>query len=85
MNPENSYCMINNLFVGNFCFLNIYSPDVRDVCMDEAAVSSDPVVAFLLDEVVVKDWCKRAFKNILSELQQICILINLVNILIQCL
>lgn len=47
--------------------------------MDEAAVSSDPVVAFLLDEVVVKDWCKRAFKNIIAELKQICILTNLVN------
>lgn len=44
---------------------------VRDVCMDEAAVSSDPVVAFLLDEVVVKDWCKRAFKNIIAELKLI--------------
>ncbi|GAY43588.1 hypothetical protein CUMW_075630 [Citrus unshiu] len=44
---------------------------VRDVCMDEAAVSSDPVVAFLLDEVVVKDWCKRAFKNIIAELRLI--------------
>ncbi|PSS11557.1 E3 ubiquitin-protein like [Actinidia chinensis var. chinensis] len=37
--------------------------------MDESAVSSDPVIAFLLDEVVVKDWCKRTFKNILAELQ----------------
>ncbi|KAK4262578.1 hypothetical protein QN277_028123 [Acacia crassicarpa] len=44
---------------------------VTDVCMDEAAVSSDPVIAFLLDEVVVKDWCKRTFKNIISELQEI--------------
>lgn len=42
--------------------------------MDEAAVSSDPVIAFLLDEVVIKDWCQRAFKNIIAELQQICIL-----------
>lgn len=42
--------------------------------MDESAVSSDPVIAFLLDEVVVKDWCKRTFKNIISELQEICIL-----------
>ncbi|XAR54921.1 hypothetical protein NMG60_11030256 [Bertholletia excelsa] len=42
---------------------------VTDVCMDESAVSSDPVIAFLLDEVVVKDWCKRTFKNILTELQ----------------
>jgi E3 ubiquitin-protein ligase HOS1 len=49
--------------------------DVTDVCMDESAVSSDPVIAFLLDEVVVKDWCKRTFKNIIAELQGICILI----------
>ncbi|XP_028762702.1 E3 ubiquitin-protein ligase HOS1-like [Neltuma alba] len=44
---------------------------VTDVCMDETAVSSDPVIAFLLDEVVVKDWCKRTFKNIICELQEI--------------
>ncbi|RVW50582.1 E3 ubiquitin-protein ligase HOS1 [Vitis vinifera] len=41
------------------------------VCMDESAVSSDPVIAFLLDEVVVKDWCKRTFRNIITELQGI--------------
>lgn len=40
--------------------------------MDESAVSSDPVLAFLLDEVVVKDWCKRASRNIITELQEIC-------------
>ncbi|VFQ64730.1 unnamed protein product [Cuscuta campestris] len=39
--------------------------------MDESAVSSDPVIAFLLDEVVVKDWCKRTFRNILNETQVI--------------
>lgn len=50
------------------------STDVTDVCMDESAVSSDPVTAFLLDEVVVKDWCKRTFNNILAELRGICIL-----------
>ncbi|KAK9284920.1 hypothetical protein L1049_024101 [Liquidambar formosana] len=44
---------------------------VTDVCMDESAVSSDPVIAFLLDEVVVKDWCKRTFRNIVTELQVI--------------
>ncbi|KAG6636025.1 E3 ubiquitin-protein ligase HOS1-like [Carya illinoinensis] len=44
---------------------------VTDVCMDESAVSSDPVIAFLLDEVVVKDWCKRTFRNIATELQGI--------------
>ncbi|KAH9613688.1 hypothetical protein KSS87_000601 [Heliosperma pusillum] len=45
--------------------------DVTDVCMDESAVSSDPVIAFLLDEVVVKDWCKRTFKNIIKEVRGI--------------
>ncbi|KAJ8754414.1 hypothetical protein K2173_002865 [Erythroxylum novogranatense] len=44
---------------------------VTDVCMDESAVSSDPVIAFLLDEVVIKDWCKRTFANVISELQEI--------------
>lgn len=44
---------------------------VTDVCMDESAVSSDPVIAFLLDEVVVKDWCARAFRNVVTELQVI--------------
>lgn len=44
---------------------------VTDVCMDESAVSSDPVIAFLLDEVVVKDWCRRTFKNIIAELQDL--------------
>ncbi|XP_021631902.1 E3 ubiquitin-protein ligase HOS1 isoform X2 [Manihot esculenta] len=44
---------------------------VTDVCMDESAVSSDPVIAFLLDEVVVKDWSKRTFRNIVFELQGI--------------
>ncbi|MFS8019071.1 hypothetical protein Hanom_Chr15g01399531 [Helianthus anomalus] len=39
--------------------------------MDESAVSSDPVIALLLDEVVVKDWCKRTFKNIIAELKPI--------------
>lgn len=43
--------------------------------MDETAVSSDPVIAFLLDEVVVKDWVKRTFRSILAELQEICILL----------
>lgn len=37
-------------------------------------MSSDPVIAFLLDEVVVKDWCKRTFRNIAKELKGICIL-----------
>ncbi|XP_020592783.1 E3 ubiquitin-protein ligase HOS1 [Phalaenopsis equestris] len=42
---------------------------VTDVCMDESAVSSDPVMSFLLDEVVVKDWCKQRFKAIIHDLQ----------------
>ncbi|KAA8522197.1 hypothetical protein F0562_012870 [Nyssa sinensis] len=44
---------------------------VTDICMDESAVSSDPVIAFLLDEVVIKDWCKQTFKTIVVELQGI--------------
>ncbi|KAI4370000.1 hypothetical protein MLD38_018388 [Melastoma candidum] len=44
---------------------------VTDVCLDENAVSSDPVTSFLLDEVVVKDWCKRTFSNIVAELRGI--------------
>lgn len=44
---------------------------VTDVCMDENAASSDPVIAFLLDEVVVKDWCKETFSNIIRQLQEI--------------
>ncbi|KAI4315224.1 hypothetical protein L6164_028058 [Bauhinia variegata] len=44
---------------------------ITDVCMDETAVSSDPVIAFLLDEVVVKDWCKRTFRSIKTELREI--------------
>ncbi|GAV78000.1 ELYS domain-containing protein [Cephalotus follicularis] len=44
---------------------------VTDVCMDESAVSSDPFISVLLDEVVVKDWCKRTFKKIIAELQGI--------------
>ncbi|KAG0502217.1 hypothetical protein HPP92_002289 [Vanilla planifolia] len=42
---------------------------VTDVCMDENAVSSDPGLSFLLDEVVVKDWCKQRFKGIIHELE----------------
>ncbi|KAL6501557.1 hypothetical protein OROGR_026690 [Orobanche gracilis] len=44
---------------------------ITDVCMNESAVSSDPVTAFLLDEKVVKDWCRRTFSNILAKLQEI--------------
>ncbi|XP_042055344.1 E3 ubiquitin-protein ligase HOS1-like isoform X2 [Salvia splendens] len=44
---------------------------ITDVCMDESAVSSDPVIALLLDEKVVKDWCRRTFQSILKELNAI--------------
>lgn len=49
--------------------------------MDESAVSSDPVIAFLLDEVVVKDWSKRTFRNIVFELQGICILLSYIQLI----
>ncbi|CAN6459913.1 unnamed protein product [Victoria cruziana] len=41
---------------------------ITDVCMDESAVSSDPVMAILLDEVVVTEWCKRIFRKTLKDL-----------------
>ncbi|KAM0856316.1 hypothetical protein ACQ4PT_049214 [Festuca glaucescens] len=41
---------------------------ITDVCLDESAVSSDPLLAFLLDEVVIKDWCKRAVNALISEI-----------------
>ncbi|XP_051115397.1 E3 ubiquitin-protein ligase HOS1 isoform X2 [Andrographis paniculata] len=44
---------------------------VTDVCMDESAASSDPVIAFLLDEKVVQEWCWRTFRSILTELKSI--------------
>ncbi|XP_068655076.1 E3 ubiquitin-protein ligase HOS1 isoform X2 [Aristolochia californica] len=44
---------------------------VTEVCMDENAVSSDPVLAFLFDEVVVKDWCGQTFGNIVGDLREI--------------
>ncbi|CAM0876098.1 unnamed protein product [Alopecurus aequalis] len=44
---------------------------ITDVCLDESAVSSDPLLAFLLDEVVIKDWCKRAVNALISELGMI--------------
>ncbi|KAI3887647.1 hypothetical protein MKX03_024122, partial [Papaver bracteatum] len=44
---------------------------VTDVCMDGSAVSSDPAIALLVDEVAVKDWCKLSFGNIISNLQAI--------------
>ena len=65
------------LFVRHSCFLQQRKTDVTDICMDGTAVSSDAVTALLLDEKVVKDWVKRTFKNIATELQGICILKNL--------
>lgn len=47
---------------------------ITDVCMDENAVSSDPVMSILLDEVVIKDWCKQAFGNIQAGLRRIYLL-----------
>ena len=67
------------------CFALTRGTDVTDVCMDENAVSSDPVLAFLLDEVVVKDWCKRKFKRIVHELSGICILLNEIFLMMVCL
>lgn len=63
------YSLFDVAMENNLCCL--ISHYVTDVCMDESAVSSDPVIAFLLDEVVVKDWCKRAFKNILEQVRGI--------------
>ncbi|MCH85910.1 E3 ubiquitin-protein ligase HOS1-like [Trifolium medium] len=43
--------------------------DITDVCMDETAVSSDPVIAFLLDEVGISnvlDILESSFKGTLS-------------------
>ncbi|CAF1869514.1 unnamed protein product [Brassica napus] len=56
---------LNNNLISVVCYY------ITNVCMDEAAVSSDPVIAFLLDEVVVKDWVKRTFRSILAGLQEI--------------
>ncbi|KAE9459388.1 hypothetical protein C3L33_08706, partial [Rhododendron williamsianum] len=70
-----SHCIHTPISCRGNLFSSTEGPtDVTDVCMDESAVSSDPVIAFLLDEVVVKDWCRRTFKNILAELQDLCIL-----------
>lgn len=69
------HCLTLHKFLHD-CLALTSGTDVTDVCMDENAVSSDPVLAFLLDEVVVKDWCKRKFKRIIHELSSICILLN---------
>ncbi|KAL7241526.1 hypothetical protein ACSBR1_014174 [Camellia fascicularis] len=71
---ERLYSFFDVAIENNLFSLTEGPTDVTDVCLDESAVSSDPVIAFLLDEVVVKDWCKRRFKNILTELQGLCIL-----------
>ncbi|XP_074264768.1 E3 ubiquitin-protein ligase HOS1-like [Silene latifolia] len=63
------YSLFDVAMENNLCCL--ICQYVTDVCMDESAVSSDPVIAFLLDEVVVKDWCKRTFKNIIKEVRGI--------------
>ncbi|XP_024524647.1 E3 ubiquitin-protein ligase HOS1 [Selaginella moellendorffii] len=44
---------------------------VTDVCMDEAAISSDPVISMLLDGSVVKEWCKRTFLTTVRKLRDI--------------
>jgi hypothetical protein len=62
-----------------------FGADITDVCLDENAVSSDPVLAFLLDEVVIKDWCKKAVNAVISDIGMICILqcsINFISICI---
>jgi len=68
------YCLVMSPIISTFIFLTRNFTDTTDVCMDETAVSSDPIIAFLLDEVLVKDWCKRTIKDIMTELQGICIL-----------
>ncbi|KAG2553265.1 hypothetical protein PVAP13_9KG518000 [Panicum virgatum] len=50
---------------------NLTSLICHYVCLDENAVSSDPLLAFLLDEVVIKDWCKRAVNALISEIGMI--------------
>ncbi|KAL8238749.1 hypothetical protein R6Q59_015316 [Mikania micrantha] len=66
---ERLYCFFDVALENNL--LSLICHYITDVCMDESAVSSDPVVALLLDEVVVKDWCKRTFKNTIADLQPI--------------
>lgn len=61
------YCLFDVALDNNLVSLICHY--VTDVCMNENAVSSDPVLSFLLDEVVVKDWCKQRFKAIIHDLQ----------------
>ncbi|VAH94570.1 unnamed protein product [Triticum turgidum subsp. durum] len=65
---------LQNNLVSLICHCILFRrSDITDVCLDENAVSSDPLLAFLLDEVVIKDWCKRAVKSLISEIGTICI------------
>ncbi|CAH8361395.1 unnamed protein product [Eruca vesicaria subsp. sativa] len=66
-------CCLYSLFdvAMNNNLISVVCHYITNVCMDETAVSSDPVIAFLLDEVVVKDWVKRTFRSILAELREI--------------
>ncbi|KAJ4952188.1 hypothetical protein NE237_029020 [Protea cynaroides] len=66
---ERLYCLFDVALDNNLVSLICHY--VTDVCMDESAVSSDPVISFLLDEVVVKNWCKRTFINTIKDLQEI--------------
>ncbi|KAI3868585.1 hypothetical protein MKX03_030754 [Papaver bracteatum] len=63
------YCLFDVAIKNNL--VSLICQYVTDVCMDESVVSSDPVIAFLVDEVAVKDWCKRTFGIIISNLQAI--------------
>ncbi|KAL3630054.1 hypothetical protein CASFOL_023038 [Castilleja foliolosa] len=65
------YSLFDVALENNLVSLICHLSDITDVCMDETAVSSDPVTALLLDEKVVKGWCRQTFKNILTELQAI--------------
>lgn len=63
-------------YISHLLFLVVsltFRSDITDVCLDENAVSSDPLLAFLLDEVVIKDWCKRTVNALISEIGMICI------------
>ncbi|KAM0880517.1 hypothetical protein ACQ4PT_033542 [Festuca glaucescens] len=63
---------LQNNLVSLICHCILFRrPDITDVCLDESAVSSDPLLAFLLDEVVIKDWCKRAVNALISEIGMI--------------
>ncbi|GMH06921.1 hypothetical protein Nepgr_008761 [Nepenthes gracilis] len=52
------YSLFDVAMENNLCCL--ICQYVTNVCMDESDVTSDPVIAFLLDKVVVKDWRKLA-------------------------